>query len=140
MQLLLVWNPQKGSPIHDHANAHCIMKVLAGSLRETVYYTPEQDYERLEPLRIKSDKEHFPNDVAYIADDIGLHRVHNPSPDKVAVSLHCTFGPNSSSEGRYTGILTFYKYILRQMQRIMDIISLTKRRGSLAMCDRSRQF
>jgi cysteine dioxygenase len=29
------------------------------------------------------------NDVTYISDDIGLHRVHNPSSDQVAVSLHC---------------------------------------------------
>jgi cysteine dioxygenase len=25
--LILVWSPQKGSAIHDHANAHCVMKV-----------------------------------------------------------------------------------------------------------------
>lgn len=27
MKLILVWTPGKGSPIHDHSNAHCIMKV-----------------------------------------------------------------------------------------------------------------
>ncbi|KAL2827465.1 RmlC-like cupin domain-containing protein, partial [Aspergillus pseudoustus] len=87
--LLLVWNPQRGSPIHDHANAHCIMKVLAGNLRETVYHTPEKDRSgATAPLRVLSEKEHSPNDVTYIADDIGLHRVYNPSPTKVAVSLH----------------------------------------------------
>lgn len=26
-QLVLVWSPGKSSPIHDHANAHCVMKV-----------------------------------------------------------------------------------------------------------------
>ena len=26
-QLILVWTPGKESPIHDHANAHCVMKV-----------------------------------------------------------------------------------------------------------------
>lgn len=25
--LILVWTPGKGSPVHDHADAHCIMKV-----------------------------------------------------------------------------------------------------------------
>lgn len=39
-QLVLVWSPGKGSPIHDHANAHCIMKILKGSLRETLYAWP----------------------------------------------------------------------------------------------------
>jgi hypothetical protein len=28
------------------------------------------------------------NEVTYIADDIGLHRVHNPSSNQLAVSLH----------------------------------------------------
>lgn len=34
------------------------------------------------------------NEVTYISDDIGLHRVHNPSSDQVAVSLHrmCCWG------------------------------------------------
>lgn len=26
-QLILVWSPGRGSAIHDHANAHCVMKV-----------------------------------------------------------------------------------------------------------------
>ena len=38
--LILVWSPKKSSPIHDHANAHCIMKILKGSLVETRYAWP----------------------------------------------------------------------------------------------------
>lgn len=30
-KLILVWSPGKGSAIHDHANAHCVMKVLSYS-------------------------------------------------------------------------------------------------------------
>lgn len=41
-QLILVWTPGKASPIHDHANAHCVMKVLTGSLTETLYAWPCQ--------------------------------------------------------------------------------------------------
>ena len=26
-QVILVWTPGKISPIHDHANSHCVMKV-----------------------------------------------------------------------------------------------------------------
>ncbi|KAI9926184.1 hypothetical protein ASPWEDRAFT_174908 [Aspergillus wentii DTO 134E9] len=97
--LLLVWNPQKGSPIHDHANAHCIMKVLAGNLRETVYRTPDQGAEGSAPLQVLSETDHAPNDVTYIADDIGLHRVHNPHPTNVAVSLHLYTPPNAADYG-----------------------------------------
>ncbi|CAG8935726.1 unnamed protein product [Penicillium salamii] len=96
--LLLVWNPGKGSPVHDHANAHCIMKILAGTLQETVYRIPDQASERA-PLEIKSDTRHTMNDVAYISDDIGLHRVYNPSSDQVAVSLHLYTPPNAADYG-----------------------------------------
>lgn len=84
-----MWNPGKGSPIHDHANAHCIMKVLAGHLHETVYHSPKNKAEQSKPLSVKSANTFGMNEVTYISDDIGLHRVHNPSPDQVAVSLHC---------------------------------------------------
>lgn len=63
------------------------MKILAGTLQETVYRIPDQESDR-GPLEIKSDTQHTMNDVAYISDDIGLHRVYNPSSDQVAVSLH----------------------------------------------------
>lgn len=65
------------------------MKILAGTLQETIYHVPEQDSNHGGPLEIKSDTRHSMNDVAYISDDIGLHRVYNPSSDQVAVSLHC---------------------------------------------------
>jgi cysteine dioxygenase len=89
-KLLLVWNPGKGSPIHDHANAHCILKVLAGELTETIYNMPEKGCED-RPLSIKSANTHQADQVTYISDDIGLHRVHNPHPTQVAVSLHSKF-------------------------------------------------
>lgn len=84
-QLLLVWNPGKGSPIHDHANAHCIMKVLAGELTETVYDAPTTEGA---PLTERTRTTHHIDQVTYISDQIGLHRVHNPHPTDVAVSLH----------------------------------------------------
>ena len=35
--MLLCWAPGNQSSIHDHANAHCFVKVLDGSLREVCY-------------------------------------------------------------------------------------------------------
>ena len=32
--MLLCWAPGNQSTIHDHANAHCFVKVLSGGLRE----------------------------------------------------------------------------------------------------------
>jgi len=64
---VLVWSPGKGSPVHDHADAHCLMKVLKGTLKETVYHEGR---------------------VTYMADELGLHKISNPDPTNVAVSLH----------------------------------------------------
>ncbi|RHZ55416.1 putative cysteine dioxygenase [Aspergillus thermomutatus] len=97
--LLLVWNPEKGSLIHDHANAHCIMKILDGELNETIYQTPPAERDHGAPLKIKKHTTYKPNEVAYISDQIGLHRVANPSKDRLAVSLHLYTPPNAADFG-----------------------------------------
>ena len=84
-QLILVWTPGKGSPIHDHGNAHCVMKILHGDLTETRYDFPDGD--EAKPMEVKSEAVHSKNQVAYMADELGLHRVSNQGTD-YAVSLH----------------------------------------------------
>ncbi|EXV04990.1 cysteine dioxygenase type I [Metarhizium robertsii] len=88
--LVLVWSPGKGSPIHDHGNAHCLMKILHGSLTETRYAFPEDDDEE-GPMRVISEKTYKENGVTYMADELGLHRVSNRGSD-FAVSLHSKEG------------------------------------------------
>lgn len=113
--LILVWNPGKSSPIHDHANAHCVMKILKGTLKETLYSWPCQHGDNaascaqpsegdcpstkhtcsatsqsLEPaaLHMQRDTPYERDQVTYMSDKIGLHRITNPSDSEVAVSLH----------------------------------------------------
>ncbi|KAI4125043.1 MAG: hypothetical protein LQ347_005507 [Umbilicaria vellea] len=100
--LILVWTPGKGSPIHDHADAHCVMKILKGSLRETLYTWPDDDMvndRKGSPLKIKRDTIYQKDQVTYISDKIGLHRISNPHPDNVAVSLHLYTPPNAANVG-----------------------------------------
>ncbi|PPJ55390.1 hypothetical protein CBER1_02710 [Cercospora berteroae] len=52
--LILVWTPGKASPVHDHANAHCVMKVLKGTLEETLYGFPCQANSNLSLLDLDS--------------------------------------------------------------------------------------
>lgn len=89
VQLVLVWSPGKGSPIHDHGNAHCLMKILKGNLTETRYEFP-QEGEPSGPMKVISEKTYKENQVAYMADELGLHRVSNRGSD-FAVSLHREF-------------------------------------------------
>lgn len=88
-QLVLVWSPGKGSPIHDHGNAHCLMKILKGNLTETRYEFPQEE-EPSGPMKVSTEKTYKENQVAYMADELGLHRVSNKGSD-FAVSLHREF-------------------------------------------------
>lgn len=88
---MLVWSPGKGSPIHDHGNAHCLMKILRGTLTETRYEFPGSNSEP-GPMKVISSKNYKENQVTYMADELGLHRVSNEGSD-FAVSLHCKMGP-----------------------------------------------
>lgn len=95
--LALCWNCGRGSPIHDHSNSHCLMKILQGTLKETRYRWPEGragwtlgDPEDIgEEMRVLgTPMEYKTDELAYINDDLGLHRVENPSHIEGAVSLH----------------------------------------------------
>ncbi|PFH61572.1 hypothetical protein XA68_16995 [Ophiocordyceps unilateralis] len=94
--LVLVWSPGKGSPIHDHGNAHCLMKVLYGSLTETRYAFPDAGVEKA--MAVISERTYKNNAVTYMADDLGLHRVSNRGSD-FAVSLHLYTPPNVARQG-----------------------------------------
>ncbi|KAF4960025.1 hypothetical protein FGADI_1299 [Fusarium gaditjirri] len=96
--LVLVWSPGKGSPIHDHGNAHCLMKILKGNLTETRYAFPNEDEEEDKPMEIIGERTYKANSVAYMADDLGLHRVSNRGSD-FAVSLHLYTPPNVAKRG-----------------------------------------
>lgn len=86
IKLILAWTPNKESPIHDHADSHCIMKVLKGSLRETRFDWPDDVGKS--PLKMKETTTFHENDVTYMSDKLGLHRISNDE-NEVAVSLHC---------------------------------------------------
>ena len=89
--LVLVWSPGRGSPIHDHSNAHCVMKVLHGKLKETLYDWPSSNgfaQGSTTPPRIKKETLYGEGEVTYMSDEMGIHRIENPDPEKFAVSLH----------------------------------------------------
>lgn len=118
MRQILVWTPGKQSPVHDHADAHCVMKVLKGSLEETLYGFPCQastsTASMIPSSTLSTNTKHeccrgckgptisaskLPvrrrtiygkDQVTYMSDRLGLHSVGNPSedPKDYAVSLH----------------------------------------------------
>ncbi|KAF2091656.1 cysteine dioxygenase type I family protein [Saccharata proteae CBS 121410] len=100
--LILVWTPGKGSPIHDHANAHCVMKILKGTLKESLYDWPDKELTeqgQVAPPVLKRETLYHENQCTYMADTIGLHRISNPDPETPAVSLHLYTPPNAEHFG-----------------------------------------
>ena len=119
--LVVVWTPGRESVIHDHANAHCIMKVLRGSITETRYEwptppaststtrdsSPSSMYrgglhgslpstDHMRTTKITT----FENDqVTYMADDLGLHKISTAHSDTCAVTLHLYTPPNAANHG-----------------------------------------
>ncbi|EIF49519.1 cysteine dioxygenase [Brettanomyces bruxellensis AWRI1499] len=95
--LILVWNPKKGSAIHDHAGAHCIMKILDGSLQEELFDNPRIKGQGNEVVCY--DKHPMnKNQSRYINDLIGVHRVTNVGTVP-AVSLHLYTPPYAKLYG-----------------------------------------
>jgi len=96
--MLLCWAPGNQSSIHDHANAHCFVKVLDGGLREVRFFWPD---EQLKDNGLMMEKESFEakrDSTAYMSDELGLHRVENPSHSNSAVSLHLYSPPFKSCQ------------------------------------------
>lgn len=183
--MILCWGPGHASPIHDHADAHCFMKLLSGSLEEVRYDWPENFQpevikrikkrhsrrccsenndisSNLNELNISCD-ETCPNsrqnnceenqdgdsdsedggynvqsmeeigrtrldidDVCYINDALGLHRMENPSHVDGAVSLHLYCPPFDSCRvfdsrtGKPTNVpVTFWSMYGKKIKRVI---------------------
>uniref|UniRef100_H2YAV7 Cysteine dioxygenase n=1 Tax=Ciona savignyi TaxID=51511 RepID=H2YAV7_CIOSA len=83
--ILLCWGGGQRSCIHDHSNSHCFMKVMKGGLTETKFEWPEDENSPMVNVGIEKVEK---DEVVYINDSIGLHRVGNTSKTETACSLH----------------------------------------------------
>ncbi|KAI7892107.1 RmlC-like cupin domain-containing protein [Mucor mucedo] len=135
--MILAWSKGQQSPIHDHSGSHCVMKILDGELQETQYHWPSSaDTDSVEtvgditdasasssstthqgkPLAVSNNTVYHPNQVTYVHDNIGLHRISNPSQHTGAVSLHlytppykmCKTFEEKTGRARSSGICSFY--------------------------------
>jgi predicted metal-dependent enzyme (double-stranded beta helix superfamily) len=75
--IVLCWQFEQGSPIHNHADRGCLLKVLEGTLSEERFL---EDGEQI-------TQNYAVGSITYIDNLIGLHRIRNNfSP--TAISLH----------------------------------------------------
>ncbi|KAG0267428.1 Cysteine dioxygenase [Mortierella polycephala] len=132
--MILAWPETLGSAIHDHAGSHCLMKILDGELKETLYHWPEKvvgetdhpdsgmgsdnsdDEGHAKAMSIKKETSLHKDSVAYMHDNLGLHAVSNPLKTQGSVSLHlytppyetCKTFNERSSRARSSGKCVFY--------------------------------
>lgn len=87
--LLLCWGRGQQSPIHDHAGAHCFVKMMAGRLVEQRFAWSELGHAGTEVMQETTMDASTPGGtVSFMHNSLGLHRIINPSTDEVAISLH----------------------------------------------------
>jgi cysteine dioxygenase len=93
---LLCWKNGQRSPIHDHTGSACVVRVLRGTLTETVF----------EPAPNGHVKAVFSRDVAegclLASEDTDIHQVSNlQAGDADLVTLH-VYAPPLARMGTYT--------------------------------------
>ncbi|EAA58969.1 hypothetical protein AN4081.2 [Aspergillus nidulans FGSC A4] len=76
--------------------------VLKGNLQETLYTWPDQDkvqHGQSSPPEVTKVTTYGENQVTYMSDKLGLHKIHNPDPNEPAISLHLYTPPNAANYG-----------------------------------------
>lgn len=86
--LIICWNRQQVSRIHDHPENGCIMKLLTGQLIEELYDLSHENTPVLKVSRAINA-----NMISYQEGSRGLHKIKNLT-DQVAVSMHVYSPPN----------------------------------------------
>ncbi|CAI7600740.1 unnamed protein product [Penicillium bialowiezense] len=77
-------------------------KILKGKLQEDLYSWPDQkQIENGEscPPQLTKQTIYGENQVTYMSDKLGLHRISNPDPHDFAISLHLYTPPNAAIHG-----------------------------------------
>jgi cysteine dioxygenase len=85
--VLIVWNPNSGSKIHDHPTNGCILKIMEGSLIENIYVNQNNQLKFIETKQLNT------NQISYQIGNKYLHNIDNLS-DKHVCSLHVYSPPN----------------------------------------------
>ncbi|KAL8924786.1 MAG: hypothetical protein Q9208_003876 [Pyrenodesmia sp. 3 TL-2023] len=73
--------------------------ILRGTLTETRYAWPSLS--KPGPMQVTQSTDFHRDEVTYMADTLGLHKISNPNPSEYAVSLHWKVytPPNAAIEG-----------------------------------------
>jgi predicted metal-dependent enzyme (double-stranded beta helix superfamily) len=83
---LISWFPHAKSPIHNHPEKGCFVKILNGTLIEEVFLNKKE-------LKFINKRNLDTNSIAYKSGDYVLHRIKNET-NNVVKSIHIYFHQN----------------------------------------------
>jgi len=84
--ILLCWDGNCETAIHDHAGQNCWVYQIDGTVKETRYSGEADD------LTVKSEGTLAPGEVSYMNDKLGYHKIENITGEK-AMTLHVYVKP-----------------------------------------------
>ncbi|MCB0383011.1 MAG: cysteine dioxygenase family protein [Psychroserpens sp.] len=90
--ILLCWNEGQETSIHNHDGEDCWVYILEGELEEFFYTIDSSNY-----LREERTKKLKPNELSFMNDKIGLHKLRNKFKGK-SISLHLYAKPIEQCE------------------------------------------
>ena len=76
---IIIWNKNSKTMIHDHSEKGCILKVLQGELKETIYKDCSGNI-----VNTNFIKESY---TSFMHNDLGFHSIENIYDD-ISISLH----------------------------------------------------
>lgn len=85
--IIITWNNNNYSKIHDHPENGCILRIMSGSLMEDVYAMENDNLKLIDTIQLKL------NQVSYKIGNKYLHRICNMNGSE-SVSLHVYSPPN----------------------------------------------
>lgn len=80
--ILICWQKEQVTAIHDHGGEECWVYIIEGEFREQIY--KQNNNGALEVVKTINSK---PGEVAYMVDFMGFHNLENRS-NKKSMSLH----------------------------------------------------
>lgn len=89
--VLICWKPMQESPIHDHPDNGCLVKILQGTLQEEIYLNEKNENEENNINNIYKHIESKINrvgDISYMEKMSLIHKISNPNKEFPSISLH----------------------------------------------------
>jgi predicted metal-dependent enzyme (double-stranded beta helix superfamily) len=105
--ILMVWNPNKESKIHDHPCDGCFVKTLSKhGVRESRYIMEDNT------MKFQFDTVTTEGEINYMDNYLGYHKIGCASNDEVAVTLHLYTPPFKTCKVSHYSIISIVVFFL----------------------------